>query len=213
MQTIIETYSGQRIDLAKPNPANITIEDIAWQLSRQPRFMGATLSVEVYSVAQHAIVVLNRVRSILHQKHPNVEVEGGALAILFTALLKDAHEAYMGAIPLPMSRLLDLHHPLFRLRCRLQRAIWIGLSRDIAPPKHKKFNPDEGIEIEQAVRWAESYEAYHLMHSRGKTWSTAYELKDEEMYRNFIVWSPAQSYDNFLSHYRDLVGLAKRIGE
>lgn len=193
LATIMETYTGQEVDLSRPQPATIKIEDIAWQLSRQPRFLGATTSDNVYSVAQHSVLVLNRVR----------QTERTNISLLVTALLHDAHEAYIGDISKPMGQLLDLAQPLKRLKSRLQNAIHTGLLKDIRFGG-KKFIPYIGPVIKEADKWAAAYEAYHLMHSRGKNWSDRVVLEEEFIMRNFIVWNPRQAQQSFLNHYRDL---------
>lgn len=194
LATTMETYTGRRVDLSHPNPATICIEDIAWQLSRQPRFLGATTSENVYNVAQHSVLVLNRIR----QTVPDANI-----SLLITALLHDSHEAYIGDIIRPMGRLLDLAQPLRRLKARLQGAIYKALLKDIRFGG-KKFVPYVGDAIKEADNWAACYEAYHLMHSKGSWHSPLVMLEEEYIMRNMIVWTPAQAQSSFLNHYRDL---------
>jgi hypothetical protein len=78
--------SGQLIDLAKPTPADIHIEDIAWSLAHMLRFNGHLL-MQV-SVARHSIWVAELVPEPLR----------------LAALLHDAHEAYLGDIVRPVKR-------------------------------------------------------------------------------------------------------------
>ena len=52
---IIDTASGEKVDLDDPQPENIRIEDVAGGLSKVCRF-GAQAR-EYYSVAQHALLV------------------------------------------------------------------------------------------------------------------------------------------------------------
>jgi 5'-deoxynucleotidase YfbR-like HD superfamily hydrolase len=83
----IPTPNGHRFWLEDPRPCEVDIEDIAYILSRIPRFNGAT-SGPVYSVAQHSIHV------------SEVVPEWAALP----ALLHDAHEAYIGDHTTPVKR-------------------------------------------------------------------------------------------------------------
>lgn len=86
----IRTYSGIYIDVFDPKPSDITIEDIATGLSRQPRWGGQ--SKVFYSVARHSIEVAQ-----LASKNYKL-----------AALLHDASEAYLGDMPSPIkSRLPD----------------------------------------------------------------------------------------------------------
>lgn len=205
MSTVMDTYSGQRVDLANPDPRSINIQDIAWHLSRIPRFGGATLSENVYCVAQHSVIVLNKVRVIMQAKKETKD-ESGLNSILISALLHDAHEAYIGDVINPMSALLDLTQPIQRLKARLQRAIYLGLQEDLVVQKGKRFAAYVGPEIKEADTWAVNYEGYHLLHSKGKTWADPELLAEQEMYRNFIVWTPAQAVEHFLSHYHGIIG-------
>ena len=194
LSTTMETYTGRRVDLAHPDPATINIDDIAWQLSRQPRFLGATRSDNVYSVAQHSVLVLNRVRQI----KPDANV-----CVLLTALLRDAHETYIGNVTKPMGSLLDLAQPLKRLKNRVQIAIYKGLLQDFRFDG-KKFIEYIGPVIKEADQWARTYEAYHLMHSKGNWYSHKMYLEDEFVTRNVIIWTPQAAQGYFLNHYLDL---------
>lgn len=192
--TSIETYTGARVDLADPIAATFCIEDIAYQLSRQPRFVGATTCNIVYNVAQHSVLVLNRVRAT---------VKDASATLLVCALLHDAHEAYIGDISRPMEQLMDLRLPIERLKYRMQQAIYKGLLKDWRYD-NKKFEPYVGDEIQKADDWAGSYEAYHLMHSKGSWHVNTTVLEEEFIMRNFHVWTASQAHDSFLNHYRDL---------
>jgi 5'-nucleotidase len=192
LSTRMETYTGRLVDLSRPNPADISIEDIAWHLSRIPRFGGATNTENVYTVAQHSVLVLNRVKQTSDQPDH---------VLLLTALLHDAHEAYIGDIIRPMSNLLDLRAPILRLKQRLQKAVYVGLLG-------KKFEPYVGSLVDEADTWACNYEAYHLMHSKGKTWTEPVLLDDEYILRNVIVWPTDYANDAFKNHFQELMPTA-----
>lgn len=93
------THSGRRIDLPSPKPGQVDIGDVAVQLSRIPRFVGATL--EPWNVAAHSLHC-----SAL------AEADGASLQAQLAALLHDAHEAYMGDIPSPFKRAVRDENPL-----------------------------------------------------------------------------------------------------
>ena len=195
MSTEIETYTGRLVNLAAPQSQDIDIMDIAWALSRAPRFVGMTTSVNVYSVAQHSVLVMNRVKQT---------VPDAPRSLLVAALLHDAHEAYMGDISRPMSSLLDLRQPISRLKSRLQRAILKGLLGTMCfelGSKAEEFDPH----IKAADEWARNYEAYHLMHSKGYGWEGVQDLEEEYIYRNVIVHGPAQACESFLNHFKELM--------
>lgn len=86
--TWLGTNSGKKIDLLKPDPAQIDLDDIAHALSFVPRFMGQT--DRFYSVLTHSVNVASLVP-------PQFKL---------AALLHDATEAYIGDVPTPLKDLL-----------------------------------------------------------------------------------------------------------
>lgn len=88
---LVSTWSGRRVDVFDPDPAQIHMIDIATALSRQCRYNGHTSSF--YSVAQHCVLVSELVPP------------GDALA----GLLHDAAEAYLPDV----SCLIKPHLPGF----------------------------------------------------------------------------------------------------
>ena len=55
--TSMETVSGIFFDVANPSPEDVKLTDIAWSLSRQPRFAGHTITKLPYNVAHHSVFV------------------------------------------------------------------------------------------------------------------------------------------------------------
>jgi uncharacterized protein len=88
--TIIRTNSGALIDILNPDPALISIEDIAHSLSHICRFNGHTDGH--YSVAQHCVLMSELPHLPKHLR--------------LTALLHDAAEAYLGDVVRPLKHLL-----------------------------------------------------------------------------------------------------------
>lgn len=87
-QAIVRTHSGKMIDVLNPDPALITIDDIAHALAYIPRF-GGHLD-KPYSVAQHCIAVCR------HSAVPLREKLG--------ALMHDASEYLLLDMPSPIKR-------------------------------------------------------------------------------------------------------------
>lgn len=148
----METASGKRIDYLTPNPKNITIEDIAWSLSRLPRFLGHTGDIEPYTVAVHSVWVAMYVWA----------VSGSHLAGLH-ALLHDAHEAFMGDIPKPLKSLPGLRDEIHRIERGLQEAIYKALELPWPTPEELQL-------IAEADEQALAMEARMHMHSCGASW-------------------------------------------
>lgn len=80
----ISTYTGKRFHYLKPAPEEIDIKDIAHALSLTCRFGGHCR--EFYSVAEHSIRVADEVDRDYK----------------LSALLHDAHEAYLHDVPKPI---------------------------------------------------------------------------------------------------------------
>ena len=107
---LIETVTGKLVNPTNPDADTICIDDIAWALSRIPRYVGHTVTEMPYNVAQHSVYVAKIVELIAEGKlQPDfaldedsiVYSEGNCLG--FYALFHDAHEAYTGDIPHQLS--------------------------------------------------------------------------------------------------------------
>ena len=96
----IMTYTGRTIDFLNPEPAEISIEDIAHGLALECRF--ARQCRTHYSVAQHSVLVAGMMEKS--------ELWGDGLLTsketIKMALLHDAAEAYLGDVPRPLKKLL-----------------------------------------------------------------------------------------------------------
>lgn len=99
----MQTYSGRKLVINDPDPAEIDLEDIAHHLSRICRFQGAT--TEFYSVAQHSVLV----SQLVPPEHA------------LQALLHDAAEAYLGDLIYPVKRTIGA--PYEDLEALFERAI------------------------------------------------------------------------------------------
>jgi 5'-deoxynucleotidase YfbR-like HD superfamily hydrolase len=89
--------SGRRLDLLDPSPLDIELDDIAHGLARVARWNGQTKGAQIYSVAQHCLLVeaLARIRA------PRLD-RGGRLAVL----LHDAPEYVIGDMISPFKAVI-----------------------------------------------------------------------------------------------------------
>jgi 5'-deoxynucleotidase YfbR-like HD superfamily hydrolase len=89
--------SGRRLDLLDPSPLDVELDDIAHGLARVARWNGQTKGAQIYSVAQHCLLVeaLARVRA------PRLD-RGGRLAVL----LHDAPEYVIGDMISPFKAVI-----------------------------------------------------------------------------------------------------------
>jgi 5'-nucleotidase len=88
--------SGRRLDLLDPSPLDIEIEDIAHGLARVARWNGQTTGSNIFSVAQHSLLVetIAHGRSSLDRRH--------RLAVL----LHDAPEYVIGDMISPFKAII-----------------------------------------------------------------------------------------------------------
>lgn len=107
---IVWTPSGHLLDVMNPDPALISIVDIAYNLSRIPRWNGSTMG-PVYSVAQHSCMVCDGVVA-KHSKEPALK-----------ALLHDAHEYLLGDMARPLKLLMGQNSEYTAACTALQSAI------------------------------------------------------------------------------------------
>lgn len=102
----IRTFTGIYVDVLNPKLEQFCIEDIAHSLSQYPRFGGHL--PRFYSVAEHSINCCYAVRN-----------EGETRENIFSALMHDCSEAYLGDITNPVKSELkeykDLEEKYMRL--------------------------------------------------------------------------------------------------
>jgi 5'-deoxynucleotidase YfbR-like HD superfamily hydrolase len=94
--------SGRRLDLLDPSPLDIEIEDIAHGLARVARWNGQTKGPNIYSVAQHSLLVeviahqgarLDRKRRLAVLLHDAPEYVIGDMITPFKAVIGDTYKA------------------------------------------------------------------------------------------------------------------------
>lgn len=184
MATHLETVSGRKINVTDPDPATIEITDIAWSLSRMPRFSGHSIPYVPYSVAQHCIQVAKE----LAPHGPEIQLYG---------LLHDAAEAYINDLPSPVKHIPEIHVVIKKLEDRLMSTIYESLG--IRPPTEE----EEAI-VKIADKHQQAVEAYNFMYSRGSDWDlpkvSFKRLQEFEEPKTSI-----EAYDLFLQYYELLM--------
>lgn len=124
--TWIQTYSGRVLDLVRPDPEAIHIDDLVIPMSVTPRFSGHTVGhLFPADLCFHSLLV----ESLM----PASATPSARLA----ALLHDAHEAFTGDITSPMRQALAayspegasaLKHIQFDLQDAVERAVGLNVS-------------------------------------------------------------------------------------
>jgi uncharacterized protein len=179
----LETVSGRKVDVSNPDPSTIVIGDIAWALSRMPRFSGHTIPYIPYSVAQHCI----RVAHELAPHGPRVQLHG---------LLHDAAEAYINDLPSPVKHIPEIHAVIKKLEDNLMLTIYRSL--EIDPPTEE----EERI-VKIADKTQQAVEAYNFMYSRGKDWNLP-EVSFKKLQEFEQPLTSVESYDKFLFFFEQL---------
>jgi 5'-deoxynucleotidase YfbR-like HD superfamily hydrolase len=114
--------SGRRLDLIDPSPLDVEIGDIAHGLARVARWNGQTRGPEIFSVAQHSLLV-----EALFGAAEASPPAGARLA----ALLHDAPEYVIGDMISPFKAAIGGDYKL--IEARLQRAILIRFGLTAEP--------------------------------------------------------------------------------
>lgn len=209
MSLVLETVTGNLVDPINPKKEDISIDDIAWGLSRMPRFAGHTLTQIPYNVGQHSIYVTQLVHMIITKSilafndSDTKEIDeyikyNGVNKILLKALLHDAAEVYTGDIPSPIKKVPELYPIIKQIEQKLNSAIYSAFGLDV----------DKDIElkiIKKADKIAQKIEAHHFMPSRGKNWP---DLPDVGilMYHNFPEPMPSvETYKQFLEEFQRII--------
>ena len=115
--------SGRRLDLIDPSPLDVEIGDIAHGLARVARWNGQTKGPEIFSVAQHSLLV--EALFAAGEASPS----GGAR---LAALLHDAPEYVIGDMISPFKAAIGGDYK--RIEARLKRAILIRFGLPAEPP-------------------------------------------------------------------------------
>lgn len=212
----IETVSGIFIDLLDPKPEMISEVDIAWALSRMPRFAGHTLTALPYTVGQHSIVVVELVQRLKNPKETELHNSFREFCkvhfrdvvfnpdeitpdVLLHCQLHDASEAFLLDVPTPLKKLPGMKEVYSKIEHRMMSAIWAKF--DLKEP--------EGLTV-ALIAWADAYaltvEAYHLMLSRGTEWTRRLPVElmalqqfeapkaSPEVYSDFMAWLEELKY-------------------
>jgi hypothetical protein len=119
--TWLETFSGRRFSLLRPNPDDVWLPDVAHALARLNRFVGHT--GKGYSVAEHSLwvwklIALEYPEDYLFQLHGQ---------------LHDAHEYVTGDISAPMKELLEMFGGGEALR-RIERSVQTAICDSFRVP-------------------------------------------------------------------------------
>ena len=192
--TTLETVTGKLVDLMNPDPSQICIDDIAWALSRMPRFTGHTITQIPYSVAQHSTFVASIVKSRLKVDFPDAYVNK---ELVLKALLHDASEIYTSDIPSPVKKLPGFYPILRELEDRIYDAMFTAF--EIAP-----MTDEEKKIIKEADLYSQKLESHAFMVSRGLNWENLPEVSIMELQNFEEPVTNLIAYERFLKMFHEL---------
>ncbi len=131
--------SGRRLDLLDPSPLDVEIEDIAHGLARVARWNGQTSGANIFSVAQHSLLV----EKISRRTHPDLDARWR-----LCVLLHDAPEYVIGDMISPFKAVLGGDYKA--VEARLLSAICVRFSLPVGWP-------DQLLKIVKAADRASAY--------------------------------------------------------
>jgi 5'-deoxynucleotidase YfbR-like HD superfamily hydrolase len=207
----LETVTGKVVNVIEPSPDQICIDDIAWGLSRMPRFCGHTITEVPYNVAQHSVFVAQEVRNIFndvfrglegypelkpfHQEINDLHLSSiEPYATILMAALHDGSEIYTGDIPSPVKQIPELRTIVKKVEHKLMSAIY------------QAFNLPEPTELQEKIikhadKIAQKIEAHAFMQSRGNHWPNMPHISLEKLQKFEAPKKALDSYHEFMNFF------------
>jgi 5'-deoxynucleotidase YfbR-like HD superfamily hydrolase len=207
----LETVTGKVVNVIEPSPDQICIDDIAWGLSRMPRFCGHTITEVPYNVAQHSVFVAQEVRNIFndvfrglegypelkpfHQEINDLHLSSTEpYATILMAALHDGSEIYTGDIPSPVKQIPELRTIVKKVEHKLMSAIY------------QAFNLPEPTELQEKIikhadKIAQKIEAHAFMQSRGNHWPNMPHISLEKLQKFEAPKKALDSYHEFMNFF------------
>ena len=197
----VELTSGAYFDVTAPDHHALTLNDIAEPLGKTCRYGGACKGY--FSVAEHSVLVALKLRRL-----------GAPVSLQLAGLHHDDGEFCLSDIQRPvklalrhMLELGELGDPYAGITRKLEHAIWRAFGQMNG---HMLWTPgDEHNPLVKEVDvWACSFEARHIMPSKGKHWEQTWLLSQatrpipEHDEDEIHGWEWRQARDVFIAlHY------------
>jgi hypothetical protein len=156
----IRTHSGLKFHPRFIESLEVRVEDIAYQLARVNRYNGC-LDTDVYSVAQHSIIVHDLVLARFERNLKQLGVPPSPFVhslLALQALFHDASEAYMPDLPSPYKELVPDY---VDLENKIQEEILRQLDIDgpISPLVKQVDKEVRATEMRSLQKWDEPHPA------------------------------------------------------
>lgn len=221
----IETRTGKRFSLNKPDPAAVDVREVAIALGNLCRFTGHTK--RFYSVAQHSVICSLAVEWMLLNIGRGVAF-GTLRTLKLAALLHDAHEAYVGDCSAPMKAAIEHRarsvtdpgfkpfNPYADIYNGVRAAVRVGLqlprpgatveARDLETNKIVALDVWQFVhEIDMAILWREKFDFMGEM-----DWPET-PRPDFIPPPKLVGWVPEVAAHRFLLQYKDLTAPHSRL--
>jgi 5'-deoxynucleotidase YfbR-like HD superfamily hydrolase len=185
--------SGRRLDLLDPSPLDVEIEDIAHGLARVARWNGQTSGPNIFSVAQHCLLV----DAVARARNPRLD-----RSLRLAILLHDAPEYVIGDMISPFKVVIGDSYK--SVEHRLLAAIHIRFGLPPAP----------SAELTQLIKAADQGAAYlEATRLAGFTDTEARRFFGEPpalsapVERDYLKpWSADQAESRYLKRFAELAG-------
>jgi 5'-deoxynucleotidase YfbR-like HD superfamily hydrolase len=180
--------SGRRLDLLDPSPLDVEIEDIAHGLARMPRWNGQTKGANIFSVAQHSLIVEHITRVL----KPDL-ADRWRLAFL----LHDAPEYVVADLISPFKAMLGGEYKAIEKRLMTAVHLRFGLPPEL-PEVHRKLlkRADQAAAYMEATKLA-GFDKAEALKFFGKPVGVPAGL-------DFTPWPAEKAEKRFLSRFNAL---------
>jgi 5'-deoxynucleotidase YfbR-like HD superfamily hydrolase len=203
----LETVTGKMVNVIDPKPDQIDINDIAWGLSRQPRFAGHTITEIPYNVAQHSLLVTEIASDLYYNRYDSNNTVQEAIETLqkegkdespffLKTLLHDSAEVYIGDLPSPVKRHPKINEAIREIEGALMATIFDKFSLQPMSESEKRV-------IKFADMVARAIEAHAFMQSRGRDWNLP-EVSLIRLQKFEPPMTSVVSYIKFLEKFNEL---------
>ena len=182
--------SGRRLDLIDPSPVDVEIADIAHGLARVARWNGQTAGPEIFSVAQHSLLVEFLFAAARPEATPGERL---------SALLHDAPEYVIGDMISPFKAAVGGDYK--RIEERLLAAIRVRFGL----PAHAS------AALEKAVKTADRESAFFeatglagFATTEARKFFGAPKVARDLVTSYLSAWRPEEAQRRFLARFREL---------
>ena len=185
--------SGRRLNLIDPSPLDIEIADIAHGLARVARWNGQTSGPNIFSVAQHTLLV----EAVMREQSPRIDITWR-----LAALLHDAPEYVIGDMISPFKAVLGEDYKAVEKRLLSAIHIRFGLPAVLADKITQTIKAaDKGAAYLEATRLAGFAET-----EAKRLFGRDPGLSEAALQDYLTSWPAGKAEKRFLARFKTLLG-------